>query len=158
MTTFATLARRTLTATLVAGGLAGVVAPAASAAEPKVTLKVSTKWAVVGFPVTATVTSDQPGTLYLSQIRRDGLRTTGPTYCGHPEPLVYRAVTSRPITAGTPVKITIQPARLAYYGGDLLNTGTGCWNQATPYDRLSADVQTPGNASSGAMVSFSRVL
>ncbi len=158
MTTFATLARRTLTATLLAGGLAGVVAPTASAAEPKVTLKVSTKWAVVGFPVTATVTSDQPGTLSLSQIRRDGTRNTGPGYCPHPEQRIYHDIYQRTIPAGT-VKITIQPAKLWYFGGDIINPGTGCWSMVTPFDRLLATVSVPVTFGQGeASASFQRIL
>lgn len=151
--------RRLATGLAITAGLLASVAPdPAAAATAVVKLKVSTKWAVVGFPVTATVTSTEPGTLYLSQIRNDGLRSTGPGYCGHPEPRIYHDIAQRSIPAGT-TKITIQPARLWYFGGDLINPGGGCWNQATVFDRLLATVRDPETFADGeALVPFQRVL
>lgn len=147
---FGTLA---LTAALLGGA-----APSASAAD--VSLKTSTRWAVIGFPVTVTITSSVSGTVYLSQVRRDAMTATGPYPCPHDEDaIVTRDVTGRPVTAGKPVKFTLQPSTLAYFGGDLLPPAqVGCWDKATPFDRLSATLATEDGDTGTAVRSFSRVL
>lgn len=157
MSSFALSARRLACAALLSVSVAGAAAPAASAATPDVTLKVSTRWAVVGFPVTATVTSTEPGTLYLSQLRNDGWRATGSGYCGHPGDSISRDLSVRTIPAGT-TKITIQPAKLLMLGGELFSFGKPCWDQATPFDRLRASVYTADASNGFATVPFQRVL
>ena len=149
MTTLATSARRGLTTALLGAGFAAATAPAALA-DVTVDLKVSSGYAFVGFPVTATVTSSTSGTLTLQQARTNA--TEGPGRCSS-EPLLYRRIagTTRTVTAGTPIKVTVQPAALFYFGGNpfqpagwnnpnIPSSQDLCWDKPSQFRLLVAEV------------------
>jgi hypothetical protein len=103
---------------------------------PVVTVRASSSYAVSGLPVRVTVSSSERGTVQLFQIRPD--RMLGPGRCGSTATRLI-AGTSRQITAGQPITITLQPSAMAFGGGDLL-APYGWDNPAVPgYQELCFD-------------------
>lgn len=122
---------------------------ASAAAAPSVHLSVSSPWALAGFPLTATVTSSEAGTISLMQLRKS--RVIGPGWCvsntvpfEHPLP-----ATTRPIAAGQTVTVKLDASRLAFAGGTPFvrpNFDT-CADPQTSFAKLVATFITADNTS-----------
>lgn len=143
------LTRRALAlASLTVGALSMV--PATASAEVTVDLKLSSAYAIIGFPVTATVTASESGTLTLHQGRP--YISDGAGLCQGGITVAQRRVagTTRPITAGVPLRVTIQPSALFYAGGSPFPPpgwgtagGPQCWDRLTRFDTVTARIATP---------------
>lgn len=129
--------------------LAGAAAPAASAA-PVVKVTVSTSYAVLGFPVTVTLSSTEAGTASLYQVRPD--RALGPGRCSGYNAR-YVPGTTRAVTAGQKLTYTVQPASLFYGAGQVLQPvgwddpsypgyQDQCWDRYTTFNQLRGEVST----------------
>lgn len=140
---------RHLAAASTAVALAGAAAPAARAA-PAVQITVSSAYAVVGFPVTVTLSSTEGGTASLSQVRPD--RALGPGRCAG---FNTRTVpgTTRTIAAGQRLTFRVQATSLAYGAGQLLaplgwddpnspGYQDQCWDRYTTFNQIRGSVST----------------
>lgn len=136
---------------LLAAGLSTAVLAAtstAASAAPVVTVKTSTAYAIVGFPVTVTVKSTEAGTAKLLQVRPD--RALGPGRCSGYNTR-YVAGTQRTIAAGQTITYSVQPSSLFYGDGQLLpppgwddpnNPAVNdlCYDRYSTYNQVRAEV------------------
>lgn len=139
----------------------------AASAAPVVTVKTSTAYAILGFPVTVTVTSSEAGSLQLQQVRPD--RMLGPGRCG--SNASRNVGTARPIAAGQTITISVQPSSLAYGGGALLPPYGWddpnyppyqdlCYDRYSTFNQLRAAVSqpAPGYGYGSAVAALQRVI